>query len=203
MVTIIVNLICYFRLRMLRSLCYIKYFLIFISVSVSGQFYNGTKMEFGKNRIQFSTHFWTHYKYEKFNVYFREKGKNIADYAARSIHLQIQELENQFEYRLSEKIQFIIYNTQGQSRESNIGNYPDELLKSGEFARVIGNKVFLFFNGDHEKFDFQIRTGVSRMLVDEILFGYDFSDEIKNEALINFPDLYYEGLISYLSLIHI
>ena len=199
MVTIIVNLICYFRIRMRWILNNITYGLIFVSTIVSAQFYNGTRMEFGKNRIQYSDYFWSHYKYEKFNIYFFEQGKNLADYVARSAHLQLKELELQFEYKLQEKIQFIIYNTQNQSRESNIGNYPDEAVNPGGFARIVGNKVFLFFDGNHENFDRQIRSGVARMLIDEILYGDGFSDEIKNEALINFPDWYYEGLIAYLS----
>ena len=182
-----------------RKLIYIIFVCFFSSISVSAQFYNGTNMEFGKNRIQYSDYFWSHYKYEKFNIYFFEQGKNLADYVARSAHLQLKELELQFEYKLQEKIQFIIYNTQNQSCESNIGNYPDETLNPGGFARIVGNKVFLFFDGNHENFDRQIRSGVARMLIDEITYGDGFSDEIKNEALINFPDWYYEGLIAYLS----
>lgn len=156
-------------------------------------------MEFGKNRVQYSSYLWSHYNYEQFNIYFYEEGKNLANYVARSAHLQLKELELQFEYKLQKKIQFVVYNTQNQSRESNIGNYPDENLNPGGFARIIGSKVFLFFDGDHENFDRQIRNGVARMLMDEILYGDGFSDEIKKGALINFPNWYYEGLISYLS----
>ena len=184
---------------MYRIICYIILLNLFLSLPVSAQFYNGTRMEFGKNRIQHSDYLWSHYKYEKYNIYFFEEGKNLADYVARSAHLQLKELELQFEYKLQEKIQFIIYNTQNQSRESNVGNYPDEAVNPGGFARIVGNKVFLFFDGNHENFDKQIRSGVARMLIDEILYGDGFSDEIKNEALLNFPDWYYEGLIAYLS----
>ncbi len=184
---------------MYRINCYIILLNLFLAFPVSAQFYNGTRMDFGKNRIQHSGYLWSHYKYAKYNIYFFEEGKNLADYVARSAHLQLKELELQFEYKLQEKIQFIIYNTQNQSRESNIGNYPDEAINPGGFARIVGNKVFLFFDGNHENFDKQIRSGVARMLIDEILYGDGFSDEIKNEALLNFPDWYYEGLIAYLS----
>ena len=184
---------------MYRIICYIILLNLFLYLPVSAQFYNGTRMEFGKNRVQYSDYLWSYYKYEKDNIYFFEEGKNLADYVARSAHLQLKELELQFEYKLQEKIQFIIYNTQNQSRESNVGNYPDEAVNPGGFARIVGNKVFLFFDGNHENFDKQIRSGVARMLIDEILYGDGFSDEIKNEALLNFPDWYYEGLIAYLS----
>ena len=172
---------------------------LLLSPSLFAQFYNGMDMEFGKNRVQYSGYLWSYYKYEFFNVYFYEEGKNLADYAARSAHLQIQEIENLFEYKLSNKIQFVIYNTQNQSRESNIGNYPDEELNPGGFARIQGSKVFLYFDGDHTSFDRQIRSGVAQVILDEILYGDGLSDELKNEAFINFPDWYYYGLVSYLT----
>ncbi|MBO73322.1 MAG: hypothetical protein CMD35_06885 [Flavobacteriales bacterium] len=199
MVIRIINLIYYIRTQMRLVLINITCVFLFVSISSSAQFYNGTRMDFGKNRVQYSDYFWSHYTYEKFNIYFFEQGKNLADYVARSAHLQLKELEFQFEYKLKQKIQFIVYNTQNQSRESNIGNYPDEALNPGGFARVLGSKVFLFFDGNHQNFDRQIRSGIARLLLDEILYGDDFSDEIKNEALINFPDWYYEGLIAFLS----
>ncbi len=172
---------------------------LLISLNSYSQFYNGTSMDFGKNRVQFSGYLWSHYKYDQFNIYFYEEGKNLADYVATSAHLQLKELELLFEHRLNRKIQFVVYNTQNQSRESNIGDYPDEEINPGGFARVLGGKVFLYFDGDHKNFDRQIRNGVAQMLIDEIIFGDGLSDELKSEVLINFPDWFYNGLISYLS----
>lgn len=163
------------------------------------QFYNGMDVEFGKNRVQYSEYLWSHYKYEQFNIYFYEEGKNIADYAARSAHLQIQEFEKLFQIKLQTKLEFVIYNTQNQSRESNIGNYPDEALNPGGFARIIGNKVFLYFDGNHKNLDRQIRSGVSQIIVHEVIYGDDFTDELRNGALINFPLWFEGGLTSYFS----
>ena len=132
---------------MQRSKGYIIIILILLGNLSKGQFYNGSQVDFGKNRVQFNDYLWSHYKYEQFNIYFYEEGKNIADYLARSAHLQLSSLEAQFEHRLKRKIQFVIYNTQNQSRESNIGNYPDENLNPGGFARILGNKVFVYFDG--------------------------------------------------------
>ncbi len=177
---------------------YLSFILVCLTLSLSSQFYNGTSMNFGKNRVQFSDYLWSHYKYEQFNIFFYEEGRNLANYVARSAHLQLKELELQFEHQLSSKIQFVIYNTQNQSRESNIGNYPDEELNPGGFTRIIGDKVFLFFDGNHKHFDIQIRNGVAQILLDNIIYG-NGTDELKNEALINFPGWYYNGLIAYLT----
>lgn len=165
----------------------------------NAQFYNGSDVTFGKNRVQFSGYLWSHYKYEQFNIYFYEEGKNLADYATRSAHLQIKEFEALFEHKMSSKIQFVVYNTQNQSRESNIGNYPDENLNPGGFARTVGNKIFIYFDGDHKNFDKQIRSGVAQVILNEVIYGEGITDELKNEALISLQDWFYYGLLSYLT----
>src|ERR1035437_679899 len=44
--------------------------LLFFTSLVDAQFYNGSQMEFGKNRVQYNEpHAWQWYKFEKCNVY--------------------------------------------------------------------------------------------------------------------------------------
>lgn len=174
-------------------------FLILISLIGKAQFYNGSNVTFGKNRVQFSGYLWSHFDYEQYSIYFYEEGKNIADYIARSAHLQIREFENLFEHKMSSKIQLIAYNTQNQSRESNIGNYLDEELNPGGFARITGNKIFLYFNGSHKNLDQQLRNGIAQVILNEVIYGEGLTDELKNSALISLQDWFYNGLISYLT----
>lgn len=184
----------------MRLIKYILFFVFLLNMeNILAQFYNGSKMEFGKNRIQHSEYMWTHYNYEQFQVFFYEEGKNLADYVARSAHLQIGEFEGVFEHRLLTQIQFVVYNSQSQSRESNIGHYANEEGNGSGIARTHGNKVFLFFNGSHKDLDKQIRSGVAKVLLHEVIFGDDYKEVLKNSALITLPSWYLDGLIAYLS----
>ncbi len=184
----------------MRVIKYIIYFVFLLNIgNANAQFYNGYKMEFGKNRIQYKNYFWTHYNYDQFKVFFYEEGKNLADYVSRSAHLQIGEFEKTFDHILLREIQFIVYNTQVQSRESNIGHYANESDNAIGFARTKGNKVFLYFNGSHKDLDRQIRSGVAKILIEELIYGDDYKDVLKNSALMRLPDWYLSGLISYLS----
>lgn len=169
------------------------------SRDVSAQFYNGSQQTFGKNRIQYSGYLWSHCNFEQFEVYFYEEGRNLADYVARSSHLQIKEFEKMFEHKLQTKIQFIVYNSQSQSRESNIGNFASETGNTGGSARTKENKVFLYFNGSHKDLDRQIRSGVAAILLQEIIYGDDYKEVLKNSALITLPSWFINGLVSYLS----
>ena len=184
----------------MRVIKFIIYFVFILSIENSNaQFYNGHKMEFGKNRIQYKNFLWTHYNYDQFQVFFYEEGKNLADYVSRSAHLQIREFETTFEHKLLTKIQFIVYNNQSQSRESNIGHFGNEIGNTEGFARTQGSKIFVYFNGSHKDLDRQIRSGVAKVLLEEFIYGDDYKEVLKNAALIKLPSWYLDGLISYLS----
>jgi hypothetical protein len=184
----------------MRAIKHILFFaFLFCIGNVNAQFYNGSQMEFGKNRIQYSGYLWTHYNYDQYQVFFYEEGKNLADYIARSAHLQLGEFEKTFEHKLQTKIQFIVYNSQSQSKESNIGHYANETSNTGGFARTQGSKVFIYFNGSHKDLDKQIRSGVAKVLLEEVIYGDDYKEVLKNSALITLPNWYLDGLISYLS----
>ena len=56
------------------------------------QFYYGSQLEFGKNRMQYQSFNWTYFDFERFRVYLYEGGQEIAKYAATSIDRQLLEL---------------------------------------------------------------------------------------------------------------
>jgi len=182
-----------------------KYFLIsvlfFLSVYQSfGQFYNGHQMTFGKNRVQYNDFYWSYYRFEKFDTYFNEYGKNIAEFAGRFAFKKINEIENFFDYSLEKRIIFIIYNKLSDFRQSNIGLLTGvEEYNTGGTTKIINNKVFLFFKGDHIKFEQQITAAITEALINEMLYGNKVKDRIANSTLINLPDWYLNGLISYVS----
>ena len=66
----------------------------------SAQFYNGHQMSFGKNRVQYNEFVWSFYRYEKYDVYFNEDGKNLADYTADYAEQIIPKIEAFFDYTM-------------------------------------------------------------------------------------------------------
>ncbi|MBP6574735.1 MAG: hypothetical protein KA230_09815, partial [Flavobacteriales bacterium] len=78
--------------------------------SAEAQFYNGTKQEFGKNRVQYQDFLWQHYKFGALETYFYKGGRDVARYTAISAHKHLKELERTFDYALDERLQFVVYN---------------------------------------------------------------------------------------------
>lgn len=161
------------------------------------QFYNGMNMDFGKNRIQYDDYLWNHYKYKRYNVHFYGQGKPLGDYVSISAQINLLDIELFFDYRLQKKIDFVVYNTQEQSRASNIGNIANELHAEGSEVRTIDNKVFLYFNGSHEDLDIQIRKGIAKVLLEELIYGIGYTDMVKNSSMLYVPDWYFDGLVRF------
>jgi len=181
---------------------YLVFFLVIISLStkLGAQFYYGHQMNFGKSRVQYNDFYWYYFRYEKFDAYFNQQGKALANYVSDYLSEEINRLENFFDYTLDNRIIFIVYNKLTDFRQSNIGlvTGKDE-YNTGGVTKIIRNKVFIYFDGDHKKLEEQISAAVAEVLINEMLYGNQFRENITNSTLINLPDWYLKGLISYVS----
>lgn len=169
-----------------------------MSTVANAQFYNGTNVGFGKNRVQFKNFEWKFYRFSKYETYFYTGGKELAVYAAKAAQKYLLEQEELFDFDLRENIQFIIYNKQSDFKQSNIGLG----LENGEIAgltQIMGSKVFIYFNGTHADFDRQIKEGIAQVLINQQVYGSSWTQVLKNSSLLSLPEWYTKGLTSYIS----
>jgi len=173
--------------------------IILFAFPARSQFYNGSQMSFGKNRIQYKEFLWTYYKFDDFDVYFYLNGMELAVSTAKYAKEQIPLMERQLQTGLEQKIQFLVYNNLTDLKQSNIGLVSDERYNTGGITHIIGSKVFLYFDGDSRNFEKQIRAGIAEVLVNQAFYGTSVGSQIKNTTLFTLPEWYRNGLISYLS----
>lgn len=164
---------------------------------LSAQFYSGTQQEFGKNRVQYRDFNWLYYPYGKMEIYFYQGGEKLAEYTVMSADKHLKELEELLDYGLDDEIQLIVYNKQSEFRQSNVGLNGDDQNNIGGSTRIIGSKVFVYFEGDYSAFDRQIRAGIARVLLNQMMYGGDWKDVFKSSTLLSIPEWYEEGFISY------
>jgi len=182
-------------------------FIFALTNSVPAQFYNGLHMSFGKNRIQYersdvleSDFYSSFYRFDRFDVYFYPNGQELAEYVSKKAVSELTRLENFFEYSLNKRVIFLVYNRLTDFRQSNIGLISGrEETNIGGVTRILDNKVFLYFEGDYARFDQQIIAAISEVILQEMLYGGSVRDRVTSSALLNLPEWYYKGLLSYLS----
>lgn len=157
-------------------------------------------MEFGKNRVQYNNFYWNYFRYKNFDTYFNEYGQQLARYTAKFAEKEVERLETFFDYHIDNRIIFIIYNSLSDFRQSNIGLITGKTESNiGGTIQIDKNKVFLYFEGDYRKFEEQITGAITKVLINEMIYGNGLRDNATNSTLINLPEWYLEGLISYVS----
>ncbi len=172
------------------------YFVLFLApISVWGQ---GMYTPFGQSRVQYGKFEWSFVRSENFDAFHYVGGRELAQFAARTCENELNGVEQSIDHRLSGRIEIIVYNTLSDYKQTNLNVLSDQAQNPGGYAQVVSNKIFVYFNGNHDDFVRQLKSGLSLVLINELLFGGSIQDRIQNAALLNLPDWYLFGLTSYL-----
>jgi hypothetical protein len=157
-------------------------------------------MNFGKNRVQYSEFEWLYYRYPKYDVYFYQQGKNLAQYVSDRSEKIISETEKYFGKALQKRIIFIVFNRLSEFRQTNIGLMTNESDNNlGGITKIIDNKVFLYYEGDHQKLDRQIRQAVAEILLKSAFNGSGLRSLVNYSSQQTLPEWYEKGLAYYVS----
>lgn len=153
---------------------------------------------FGKNRVQYHRQFdeWMSYETPNFITYWYGDARNVAQSALQTAELDFAVVQQLLEHQLTEKIEVLVFIDITDLKQSNIGE--DELfqLQAGE-TKVVGNKVFVYFDGNHQHLRAQIREGVAGVVINSMLFGSNLQEIVQNAVLLNLPGWYTNGLTAY------
>src|SRR6185312_1057370 len=163
------------------------------------QFYSGSQMPFGKNRVRYEKFQWTYYSYPNYKVYFYQGGEKPAQYVGEKAAGYIRQICSAMDYQTEKPIDFIVYSKQSEYAESNIGSNQDEQYNTGGQNRIVSRKVIVYVDGDHRNLDEQIKLGIAEVIFHEMMFGGSFSNIIKSSALYNIPTWFEQGFINYMA----
>lgn len=177
-------------------------FLLFfvLAQTTQAQFFSGSNMSFGKNRIQNNEErIWSLFRFDDFDFYFYQDGRKLTINGAKYAYAALDEMNDKLGYKSEKKIHFIVFNSMSDMKSSNIGLDNEILYNTGGLTNVVDNKVFLYFNGRYADFEQQIRFGTAQVMINQMLFGESISSNVKNSTLLALPKWYTDGLVSFLA----
>lgn len=155
-------------------------------------------VEFGKNRVQYQKFSWKYYQTENFNTYFSQDGLALGKYVAQVAETELPQLEEFVEYGLQRRANVVVYNNFDEFQQSNIGIGID-WQNTGGVTKLVNNKMLIFFDGNHVNLKRQVRQGIAKILVDNVLFGDDLGEFAANQALLDLPKWLTDGFVSYVA----
>ncbi|HZG00296.1 MAG TPA: hypothetical protein VEY71_04800, partial [Chitinophagales bacterium] len=152
--------------------------------------------EFGTNRVQYKEFNWSFYNTDRYSVYFYLGGQELGKFVAMDAGVQMEDVEKLLEYKLQDPVEIMVYNNIEDLKQSNIGRYLD-LNNTGGVTKIIGNKIFIYFDGDHNHLRRQLREGIAMLCLQNMLFGGSIQEVLQNAVLLNLPGWYRDGLAAY------
>ncbi len=171
----------------------ISFFLV--AASLCGQSIN---TQFGKNRVQYHDDFknWWQYESNNFVTYWYGKARNVAQPVILMAEMDHDEIQRVLEHRINDKIEIIVYLDISDLKQSNIGTEDTFTSNTGE-TKIVGNKMFVYFDGNHLNLRQKIREGLATVYFNNMLFGSNIQEIIQNALLLNLPEWYKSGIVAY------
>lgn len=166
-----------------------------MTISAAGQ---TNTVRFGQNRLQFKQFHWRYFQTQNFNTYFSQDGLNLGKYVAQVAEEELPKIEKEMDYGLHDRLNIIIYNNYGDMKQSNIG-IGLQWQNTGGVTKLVGNKMIVYFDGDHDKLKRQIREGIANVIIQNMLFGNSVGEFAGNAVLLNLPAWYTDGFVAYIA----
>lgn len=176
-----------------------RYTLLLLTFGIAtGGWAQGTQTTYGKNRVQYHRDFdeWSQYESDNFITYWYGEARNIGQSVVMIAEQDFQEIQGLLEHRINEKIQIIVYTDLTDLKQSNIGS-EETFTNIGGQTKIAGNKIFVYFDGNHNHLRQQVREGIASVYLDAMLFGSNLQEIVQNAVMMNLPIWFKDGLASY------
>ncbi|MBK6331907.1 MAG: hypothetical protein IPL09_00875 [Bacteroidetes bacterium] len=177
------------------------FFLLSVMLLITCKVFSQASWEpFGQNRVQYRTFNWKYYDSTHFRTFYYDKGNAHALYALNVAEQELSHIVYMMGGRLNKKLNIIIYNSFSEYKQTNIGRKNEALnLANGGKIDVVGDNIPVYFNGDHNQLKKQITKGIASVIKDNMLFGDNIKDAVKNAVKMNLPDWYTLGYVAYIA----
>lgn len=175
---------------------FVCFWLLLAALNVHAQ-NQSSQTFFGKNKIQYRDFEWSSLSGPNFEVYYNVGGRELAVYAATIAEQTIRQVEDFLNYRADGRYQILIYNNISDLNQTNLG-FDLEQYNTGGLTRLGGNKVLVHFSESRDAFLRELRVGIAKVLLFDMMYGGNIGERVQNAALVYLPDWYLNGLFAYI-----
>jgi len=156
---------------------------------------------YGQNRVQYRKFDWRYFDTEHFRVFhYDAAGRQLARYLSEQAEKDIGVVEQRLGGQFPRRFKIILYNNYDEYRQTNVGKKDDSQIQDVPAGTVdlVGDRLVVYFTGVHADLRRQLRAGMSRVVMQRMLFGENFREMVKNAVLLNLPRWTTDGFIAYL-----
>ncbi len=156
---------------------------------------------YGQNRVQYRKYEWQFFDTEHFRIYHYDRaGRSLARYVAEQAEADIKTVELKLGGQFPRRFNIVLYNSYDEYRQTNVGRKWDSQLQDVPTGTLtlVGDKLVVYHTGVHTDLRRQLRSGMSRVVLERMVFGESVREILKNAVLLSLPRWTSDGFIAYL-----
>lgn len=155
--------------------------------------------QFGKNKVQYDDHTWSFIQTEHFDIYFHEKGRELADFSALILEQAVKEISSVLNWRMRKRTSIIIYNSHSDFQQTNVTlQYMYEGIQG--FTEIFKNRAVVAFDGSINSFWHLLRHELVHVVVNDMIYGGSIQSVVSGRVRLRIPLWMNEGLAEYISI---
>ncbi len=160
----------------------------------------GQYFSFGKNRVQYKNFDWRYIQSEHFDVYYyQSKNYDLANFAAYNLEASLQQLREDFDHEIADRIQVIIYDSHNDFSQTNVWPLPVDAESIGGMTDPYKNRITMPFDGNYTKFRSTLQHELEHAVINDMFYGGNVQSRLSGNAL-QIPNWFNEGMAEYTSL---
>ncbi|MCC7296747.1 MAG: PD40 domain-containing protein [Bacteroidia bacterium] len=174
-------------------------FVILLTTSIVKVGYSqGIYAEFGQNRVQYRQFEWKKLSYENIDIDYYDDEELLAKNALETALEELNRIENFLSYKYGGAMQILVFQNLSDYRQSNIG-YENPQHSAGGFLTVPKDVSTVYFNGDYNDLQKQLRKAICDIILREMIFGGTLQDRFSSVRSQQLPIWFTEGLSAFLA----
>jgi Tol biopolymer transport system component len=152
--------------------------------------------DFGKNKVQYVKFNWYYLQTDHFDIYFAERGGNLAEFTATAAESAYASISKSFRYQLVNRVPIIVYNSHNEFQQTNVvSEYLEEGI--GGVTELFKNRIVIPYEGDYKKFRHVIHHELVHGVINDMFYGGSIQSIISNNITLQLPLWFNEGLSEY------
>ncbi|MGB3465175.1 MAG: translocation protein TolB, partial [Cyclobacteriaceae bacterium] len=153
---------------------------------------------FGQNRVQHKDFDWYYYSSDKFDVYYYTGGRDYAKLALDYLNKEYNRITDVIGYAPFNKTTIFLYNSYTDLQQSNIGVDGAQFTIAGQ-TNFVKLQLEVAYPGSAEKFKNEITYKLTRILLDDMMFGGSLAERFQSAYLLSLANWFIEGAARYVT----
>jgi Tol biopolymer transport system component len=170
---------------------------LLLSITFHMTYAQAAQDSFGKNRIQYKSFDWQYLSSNNFDIYYYQEGAPIAVNAAHYAETEFNRISELFGFAPYTKVKLFIYNSKADLQQSNVGLVVDNSQIGGGQTNLMKSIIEIPFTGNQVDFKEEIRFGIARTLINDMMYGGSFKDMVQSAYLLSLPEWFINGAALY------